>query len=121
VRHLALLLLLLGCSSEASPPTESTVAAPESLPEPTAEVTPARRALSPGSPCGRAAACCEAYAEAFGNVVAASACAGPVEAAAREDADARCDRMREGWRLALAHHAAAEPPAACAADQPSGR
>ena len=110
VRVLA--LLLLGCSSAAEPASVPEPEPPPELAEPTPEPA-AAATLDPDSPCGRARACCEAYADAFAGVVAASACVGPAEAVEAPDADARCARMREGWREALSHHPEIEPPEAC--------
>ncbi|HJL18104.1 MAG TPA: hypothetical protein RMH99_20745, partial [Sandaracinaceae bacterium LLY-WYZ-13_1] len=72
-------------------------------------------APDPGSACGRALACCRAYAEAVPNVVADSACAGPAEVADRPDADARCRAMAAGWRETLALLPDVDPPEACGA------
>ena len=71
--------------------------------------------LDQATTCGRAQTCCRAFAAVTPNVVAASACAEPVEVAEHEDADERCERMIIGWRVALEHHVDVEPPPACAA------
>ena len=108
-----LALLLLGCSPAAEPASAPEPEPAPVLAEPTPEPSAPEVALDPDSECGRARACCEAYADAIAGVVAASACIGPGEAADAPDADARCERMREGWRAALAHHPEIEPPEAC--------
>ncbi len=105
-------LLLLGCSSGAAPTAADPEPAAE-LPEPTPEARPAEAPLDPDSSCGRARACCEAFADAIPNVRSASACAGPGEAASAPDGDARCERMRDGWRAALEHHPRVDPPQPC--------
>ncbi len=106
--------LVLGCSGGAEPRVER-------MPEPSDEAStvepapvaePAAPELDPGSACGRALACCRAYAGAIEDVVESSACAGPSEASEAPDADARCDAMKEGWRDALIH-LRGEPPEAC--------
>jgi hypothetical protein len=79
----------------------------EPPPEPSAVV------LDPTSPCGRARACCRAYAEAIPHVDDAVACVGPAEVAGAPDADARCARMVEGWREALERLREGGAPAAC--------
>lgn len=107
----ALALLLVGCSSSPEPAAPPDPA-PE-LAEPTEEPRAIEVPLDPDSECGRARLCCEAYARAIAGVVAASACVGPAEVAGEPDAAARCDRMREGWRVALEHHPDEEPPEAC--------
>ncbi|MCZ7687298.1 MAG: hypothetical protein M5U28_54605 [Sandaracinaceae bacterium] len=71
----------------------------EELPEP-----------DPSSTCGRALACCRAYAAAIPDVVEASACRGVFEAASAED-ERRCRAMSRGWREALAR--LGDAPEAC--------
>jgi len=71
--------------------------------------------LDPETPCGRALTCCRAFAEVTPHVDPAAACAGPIEATHYDDADARCDRLRIGWRVALEDHEGVEPPDACSA------
>ncbi len=96
-------------------PTPSGLGGP--IPHETSEHRPleALSTLDPATTCGRAQACCRAFAAATPNVVSASACAETVEAAEREDADARCERMIVGWRIALDRNADVEPPPTCAA------
>jgi hypothetical protein len=111
------LLVALGCSGansgepRASDPRREETArmAPreEPAPEPAPRVEP-----EPESACGRALACCRAYAGAVPHVVEASACAGVYEAGDTTDPDARCDAMKEGWRQALASLSDA-PAGAC--------
>jgi len=84
----------------------------ETTQHPEVEVEPV---LEPGSPCGRALACCRAFAEVTPHVDPAAACAGAIEAAQFDDADARCDRLRIGWRVALEDHEDVDPPEACSA------
>ena len=69
--------------------------------------------LDLSSVCGRAEVCCHAFANATPNVVAQSTCAGPREAAAQPDADARCERMMLGWRTALERNEDVELPSEC--------
>lgn len=107
-KWLALLALLaLACSGAngAEPPPiqpRSEEPAPEPPPEPEPAVSPTRAEPDPDSACGRALACCRAYASAVPDVVESSACAGVFEAA-ETGADARCDAMKEGWRQVLTH------------------
>ncbi|HEY8432256.1 MAG TPA: hypothetical protein VIL20_27980 [Sandaracinaceae bacterium] len=86
-------------------------AEPRPRPEPERPVAPAREEEpaapslpdpDPASTCGRALACCRAYAAAIPDVVEDSACRGVREAASEGNADARCRAIAEGWRQALA-------------------
>ncbi len=100
VRAIFLASILTACSGAngAEPrPLPETQPAPEA-PEPS---EPAEVELDPSSPCGRALACCHAYASAIPDVVEDSACRGPGEAHALADADRRCRGMSAGWREAL--------------------
>lgn len=74
---------------------------------------PALESLDADTSCGRAQACCRAFAAATPHVDAASACAETVEVAELADADERCERMTIGWRVALEHNREVDPPAAC--------
>lgn len=112
MRALVLALVLTGCSSGAEP--VSAEPREPDLPEPTEPASGVDGPpLDPHSECGRALACCEAYADAIENVVASSACVGPREASTAPDAGERCERMRDGWREALEHHPRAEVPEVC--------
>lgn len=93
--------------SRVSPPTphEATAHAPFEPPP----------SLDPTTVCGRALACCRAFARATPHVSATSACAETFEVAELEDADARCGRMQLGWRAALEVREDLEPPEACSA------
>lgn len=105
--------LLAGCGSPADEPHATGGAeALEEAPSPASSDEPA--ALDPDSVCGRALACCEAYAAAIPNVVPEAACAGPAEATADADADERCRRMIAGWRETLELLPDVEPPPSCA-------
>ena len=101
---LAALLVALGCSGvtepRASAPRPREEAASREEPAPEAEL--ARVEPDPDSACGRALACCRAFAVTLPHVIEASACAGVYEAADTADPDRRCDAMKEGWRQALA-------------------
>ena len=102
---LTALLVALGCSGanraepRASAPREAPHEARPAEPEP----EPARVELDPATACGRALACCRAFAATLPHVVETSACAGVYEASDTDDPDGRCDRMKEGWRQALAN------------------
>ena len=117
------LTTFLGCSQhttsvpgEEDRPSAAEAETPEGrVEEPEASALPT---LDPETACGRALACCEAFAAAFENVVASSACRGPVDASEAEDAAARCDRMTLGWRVALERHETASPPTACGDPEP---
>ena len=104
-----------------SMPPEAPAAPPPGLDGPTPheadghpEPDPPPPALDPSTVCGRAQACCRAFAEVTPNVAADVACAEPADAAGAADADARCERMIIGWRAALELHDGLEMPDACA-------
>lgn len=103
------------------PPDAAPAPAPEPLGGPVPheatehpERAPELPALDPESVCGRAQACCRAFAEVTPNVDASAACAEPADAAGAEDADARCRRMIIGWAAALEAHEGVEVPEVCA-------
>lgn len=105
----------IACSVPPEAPVSSPVLrrpapleAPEHSPLPEPEAV-----LDPATMCGRAEACCRAFAAAVPNVVEESACAGPADAAGAGDADGRCERMMAGWRTVLERHPDAEPPPEC--------
>lgn len=110
--------LAVACSM---PPEPSAGEVDEPAGEPrsaavTAEpVDPPPPPLDPESACGRAEACCQAFAEVTPHVEVASACAGPREVFEDDDADARCERMVEGWRVALETHEGVDVPDTCGA------
>lgn len=107
---IAIAMTVAACGTSAAEP-RPTEGAQESEP---AEVAPTDLpTLDPSSVCGRARACCEAYAEAVPNVVVDSACAGPGEVAADPDSDARCRAMIAGWRETLRLLPEVDPPPAC--------
>lgn len=103
------LLVALGCSGASR--TEPRAGAPREEPPreiahdepPPPEPEPARVELDPATACGRALACCRAFAATLPHVVESSACAGVYEASDTADPDGRCDLMKEGWRQALAN------------------
>lgn len=111
---LATLLVMGACSGEeAARDPEPTGGAEQSQTETErAEPTVEHEPLDPDTACGRAEACCRAFAAAMPNVVAESACVGPREVHERADADARCDAMRAGWSEALTLRSG-EAPEAC--------
>ena len=112
---LATLLVMGACSGEeAAREPEPTGGAEESQSDTERTLPPALEhdPLDPDSACGRAEACCRAFAAAIPNVVAESACVGPREVHERADADVRCDAMRAGWREALTLQTG-EAPDAC--------
>jgi hypothetical protein len=79
------------------------------------QIEPSPPPLDPESPCGRAERCCRVWATDMPSVDADAACGGPAEDASAPDGDARCERMRTGWREALILlHPDAEPPEVCA-------
>jgi hypothetical protein len=92
-------------------PSEEGPARTEPAPPAAGEQHP-RREPSPGSVCDLALACCRAYTSAVPDVVESSACAGVYEALDLADADARCERMRTGWRSAF-EHLDVEVPESC--------
>jgi hypothetical protein len=98
------LAMLLGCSGangEHRPhePNDPPLVDPD--PTPRVDDPDPRPPVDPETACGRALACCRAYARAIPSVVEDSVCAGIYEAIERDDADARCGRMARGWREAL--------------------
>ena len=97
------------------PPTELEGPAPHEATEHSAREATDGLSLDPDTACGRALACCRAFAEATPNVLAEHACVGPAEASTADDADERCARMTEGWRVALERNPDVEPPGACSA------
>lgn len=105
-------LLSATCSGarDAEPRPEPAVVPPErAAPEPSARED-ALPEPEPSSTCGRALACCRAYAAAIPDVVEASACRGVFEAASSED-ERRCRAMTRGWGEALAR--LGDAPEAC--------
>jgi hypothetical protein len=104
------LLVALGCSgaSRGEPRSSAPRIREEPLreathEEPASEPEPPRVELDPATACGRALACCRAFAGFVPHVVESSACAGVYEASDTADPDGRCDLMKEGWRQALAN------------------
>jgi hypothetical protein len=88
-------------ATEPASPSEPTPSGEEdAVPEP-----------DPSSTCGRALACCRAYARAIPDVVEQSACSGVLDAAPTPQAEPRCRAMATGWRQAL--ELLVEAPDAC--------
>lgn len=103
MRALAL-LVAFGCSGangDHDPQEPSDPVADEDPGSPPVEEDP-RPPVDPDTVCGRALACCRAYAAAIPNVVEESACAGIYDAIEGPSPDASCARMSRGWREALA-------------------
>lgn len=118
MRGLWMILCAIACSMPPDPP-EVIPAEPFDGPTPHehgehAAPEPPRAPLDPATTCGRAEACCAAFAEVTPHVALDTACAEPHAAASLPDADARCARMIRGWRTALEQHEGLAMPEACA-------